>query len=86
MLKEDIIDIDSALIFLKCALVKDLEQRILSWHKIQTLLASGKGSRVSLLANTDMDMAVVVKLKTTGINTDLLLKEIQQVLDVCHAS
>lgn len=72
--------------FIKRALIKDPEQRISSWHEIQTLLASGKGSRVDLLANTDMDMAVVVKLKTTGIDIDLLLKEIQQVLDVHHAS
>ena len=38
------------------------------------------------LANGDMDMAVVVKLKTHAIDTELLLKEIHQVLKVHHAS
>jgi hypothetical protein len=33
-----------------------------------------------------MDMAVVIKLKTHAIDTELLLKEIHQVLKVHHAS
>jgi serine/threonine protein kinase len=72
--------------FIKLALVKDPEQRISSWHEIQTLLKSGKGSSVDLLDNTDMDMAVVIKLKTSGVDTDLLVKEIHQVLKVHHAN
>ena len=72
--------------FITRALVKDPAQRISSWSEIQTLLAAGKGSKLDLLANSDMDMAVVIKLKTHAIDTELLLKEIHQVLKVHHAS
>jgi serine/threonine-protein kinase len=72
--------------FIRRALVKDPAQRISSWSEIQSLLAPGKGSKFDLLANSDMDMAVVVKLKTHAIDTELLLKEIHQVLKVHHAS
>jgi hypothetical protein len=33
-----------------------------------------------------MDMAVVIKFKTAGIDTDLLVKELHQVLKLHHAS
>ncbi|MBE9559656.1 MAG: protein kinase [Proteobacteria bacterium] len=72
--------------FIKRALIKDPKQRISSWNEIQKLLASGKGHKVDLLANTEMDMAVVVKFKTAGIDTDLLMRELHQVLKVHHAS
>jgi len=72
--------------FIKRALVKDPAQRISSWSEIQSLLATGKGSKLDLLANTDMDMAVVVKLDTQAIDTELLIREIHQVLKVHHAS
>ncbi|NOQ90764.1 MAG: protein kinase [Gammaproteobacteria bacterium] len=71
--------------FIKRALLKDPGQRISSWSEIQALLAPGKGDRVDLLANTEMDMAVVVKLKTAAIDTELLVKEIHQVLKMHHA-
>lgn len=71
--------------FIRRALIKDPKQRISSWHEIQTLMASGKGSGLDLLANTGMDMAVIVKLKTDGIDTKLLIKEINQVLNIHHA-
>lgn len=71
--------------FIKRALIKDPKQRISSWSEIQKLLASGKGNKVDLLENTDMEMAVVVKLKTTGIDTSLLIKELHQVLKMHHA-
>jgi serine/threonine-protein kinase len=71
--------------FIKRALEKDPDKRISSWHEIQTLLASGKGGNDDLLENTDMDMAVIVKLKTAAIDTELLIKEIDQVLKVHHA-
>jgi len=71
--------------FIKRALVKDPKQRIASWSEIQKLLAAGKGNKIDLLENTDMDMAVVVKLKTTGIDTTLLVKELHQVLRIHHA-
>lgn len=72
--------------FIRRALIKDPEQRISNWFEIQTLLATGKVSSGDLLADTDKDMAVVVKLKTAGIDADLLVKEIEQVLKVHHAS
>jgi eukaryotic-like serine/threonine-protein kinase len=72
--------------FIRRALIKDPAQRISSWSEIQALLAPGKGSKLDLLASTDMDMAVLVKLKTQGIDTGLLLEEIHQVLKVHHAN
>ncbi len=72
--------------FIKRALIKDPKKRISNWNEIQTLLAPGKGHKVNLLANTEMDMAVIVKLKTAGIDTELLLNELHQVLKVHHAS
>lgn len=71
--------------FIKRALLKDPGQRISSWSEIQALLAPGKGDRVDLLANTEMDMAVVVKLKMAAIDTELLIKEIHQILKMHHA-
>ncbi|HHJ34365.1 MAG TPA: cyclic nucleotide-binding domain-containing protein [Gammaproteobacteria bacterium] len=72
--------------FINRALIKDPDQRISDWSEIQSLLASGKGYKVDLLANTEMDMAVVLKFKTAGIDTGLLLKELHQVLKLHHAS
>ncbi len=66
-------------------MIKDPEQRISNWREIQKLLASGKGNKVDLLENTDKDMAVVVKLKTAGIDTDLLVNELHHVLKMHHA-
>ena len=71
--------------FIKRALIKDPKQRISKWSEIQELLASGKGHKEDLLAYTDKDMALVVKLKTNAIDTELLIKEIHQVLKVHHA-
>ncbi len=72
--------------FIRRALIKDPDKRISNWNEIQTLLASGRAGSDDLLANTDMDMALVVKLKTHGIDTALLVKEIEQVLKIHHAS
>lgn len=79
-------DIPDGLVeFIKRALIKDPKQRISKWDEIQELLAPGKGHKADLLAHTDMDMALVVKLKTTSIDTDLLIREIHQVLKMHHA-
>jgi len=72
--------------FISRALIKDPVKRIANWGEIQALLASGKGHKIDLLANTDMDMAVIIKLKTGGIDTGLLVKELHQVLKLHHAS
>jgi serine/threonine-protein kinase len=72
--------------FISRALIKDPVKRIANWGEIQALLASGKGHKTDLLANTDKDMAVIIKLKTGGIDTGLLVKELHQVLKLHHAS
>lgn len=92
-LKEEAVDIetlvtdlpDGLATFINRGLIKDPDQRISSWSKIQTLLSTGKGNKVDLLANTDMDVAVVIKFKALGIDSDLLIKELHQVLNVHHA-
>ena len=71
--------------FIRRGLIKNPKQRISSWNEIQTLLASGKGHKTDLLANTKMDLAAVIKLKTAGIDTELLMKELHQVLKMHHA-
>ncbi len=71
--------------FIKRGLLKDPEKRIASWSEIQKLLAPGKGHKEDFFANNDMDMALVIKLKTSAINTELLIKEIHQVLNMHHA-
>lgn len=72
--------------FITRALLKDPEQRISNWSEIQALLSSGKGDQENLLVNSTMDMAVLVKLKTTGVDTALLVEEMHQVLKMHHAS
>jgi serine/threonine protein kinase len=71
--------------FINRGLEKDPAKRISSWSEIQALLAPGKGDKDDLLTNSDMDMVVLVKLKTKAIDTDLLVKELHQVLQVHHA-
>lgn len=72
--------------FIRRGLIKDPKQRISSWSEIQALLASGKGSSTDMLANTDMDMALVIKLKNSAIDTELLIREMHQLLKMHHAS
>ncbi|MCK4705628.1 MAG: serine/threonine protein kinase, partial [Gammaproteobacteria bacterium] len=71
--------------FINKGLIKDPQQRISNWREIQNLLSAGKGHKEDFLANTEMDMALVIKLKTTAVNTELLVKEIHQVLNMHHA-
>lgn len=70
--------------FIDRAMTKDPEQRISSWFEIQTLLASVKGSSLSLLDDTDKDMAVVIKLQTPGVDTKILNQELHQLLSKRH--
>jgi len=72
--------------FIKRALVKDPKQRIANWNDIQALLAPGKSQKMDLIANTDKDMAVIIKLKTNGVDTVLLTQELHQVLKMHHAN
>jgi len=66
--------------FINRALVKDPQQRIFNWFEIQTLLALAKGSNLNLLADTDMDMALVIKLKKLDIDTRSLNQEVHRLL------
>ena len=54
---------------------------------INNILRGNSIYKEDFLANTDMDMdmAVVVRLKTLAIDTELLVKEIHQVLKMHHA-
>lgn len=52
---------------------------------INNILRGNSIYKEDFLANTGMDMAVVVRLKTSAIDTELLLKEIHQVLKMHHA-
>lgn len=72
--------------FIDRALEKDPDERISNWSEIQALLSSCRIGGQDLLTGTDMDMAVIVKFKSRAINTELLVKEIEQVLKVHHAT
>ena len=71
--------------FIRRGLIKDPAQRISSWSEIQSLLAPGRGDKADLLVNSGMDMAVIVKLKTKAVDTEQLVKDIEQVMQVHHA-
>lgn len=72
--------------FIHRALEKNPDERISSWSEILALLSSCRTGSEDLLAGSDMDMAVIVRFKTKAINTELLLREIEQVLKMHHAS
>lgn len=71
--------------FISRGMIKDPNKRISSWSEIQALLAPGKGDAGDLLVNSGMDMAVIVKLKTQAVDTDQLVRDIEQVMQVHHA-
>jgi serine/threonine protein kinase len=71
--------------FINRGLVKDPDKRISSWSEIQALLTPGKGEKEDLLVSSGMDMAVIVKLKTKAVDTEQLLKDIEQVMQIHHA-
>ncbi len=80
---EDLIpDIPTGLAeFIHRALIKDPKKRISSWLEIQSLLAPSKSDRFKLEASSEMDMAIVIKMKSDAIDTDELLREIRWTLD-----
>ena len=71
--------------FINRALIKDPDERISNWFEIQTLLVSGKGSSLNLLANEKMDMALVIQLQTWDVDTTALKQEIHKVMGGHHA-
>jgi len=70
--------------FINRALIKEPEERISNWFEIQTLLAPGKGSSLNLLANEEMDMALVIQLQTMDVDTAILKQELHKVMNLHH--
>ena len=81
-IEEMVPDISSGLAeFIHRSLIKDPEKRISSWLEIQSLLAPSKSDHFKLEASSDMDMAIVIKMKSDSIDKDSLLREIRWTLD-----
>ena len=67
--------------FIHRSLIKDPEKRISSWLEIQSLLAPSKNDGFKLDASSEMDMAIVIKMKSEAIDKDELLREMRWTLD-----
>ena len=67
--------------FIHQALIKDPEQRISNWYEIETLLSTDKSSNYKFDTSSEMDLAIVIKMKTDDIDKDELLREIRWTLD-----
>ncbi|MFC1589568.1 protein kinase [Pseudomonadota bacterium] len=80
---EDLIpDIHAGLAeFIHRALVKNPEDRISSWHEIAALLNPNKSSGFELEASSEMDMAIIIKMKTSNIDKDEIIREFRWTLD-----
>jgi len=80
---EDLVpDIPSGLAeFIHRSLIKDPDKRISNWLEIQSLLAPSKSSQFKLEASSEMDLAIVIKMKSNDIDKDELLREIRWTLD-----
>ena len=81
-IEEIIPDIPAGLAeFIHRSLIKDPAKRISSWQEIQSLLAPRKSDQFKLEASSEMDMAIVIKMKDNAIDKDALLREIRWTLD-----
>jgi len=67
--------------FIRRSLIKDPEKRISSWLEIEQLLSPSKSSQFKLEASSEMDLAIVIKMKSDGVDKDELLREIRWTLD-----
>lgn len=67
--------------FIHRSLIKDPEQRISNWPEIESLLSPETSSNYELDPSSDMDMAVIIKMKDENIDTNELLREIRWMLD-----
>ena len=67
--------------FIHRSLIKDPEKRISNWLEIESLLAPSKSSQFKLEASSEMDLAIVIKMKSDDIDKDELLREIRWTLD-----
>lgn len=67
--------------FIHRSLIKDPEQRISNWPEIEALLSPETSSNYELDPSSEMDMAVIIKMKDENIDTNELLREIRWMLD-----
>ncbi len=67
--------------FIHRSLIKDPEKRISSWLEIEQLLSPSKSSQFKLEASSEMDLAIVIKMKSDYVDKDELLREIRWTLD-----
>ena len=63
--------------FIHRALIKDPNKRISNWLEVEALLSHDKSSNFKLEASSDMDIAIIIKMKSEGIDKDELLREIR---------
>jgi serine/threonine-protein kinase len=67
--------------FIHRSLIKDPEQRISNWLEVEALLSRDKSSNFKLEASSEMDTAIIIKMKSEGIDKDELLREIRWTLN-----
>ncbi|MCW8923834.1 MAG: protein kinase [Gammaproteobacteria bacterium] len=67
--------------FIHRSLIKDPEKRISSWLEIESLLSPSKSSQFKLEASSEMDLAIIIKMKSDDVDKDELLREIRWTLD-----
>lgn len=85
-IEERIADIPAGLAeFIHRSLIKDPGKRISSWLEIQALLAPGRSDNFKLDASSEMDMAIIIKMKGGDIDKEALLREVRWTLERYHA-
>ena len=67
--------------FIHRSLIKDPAQRISSWLEIEALLSPDKRCNYKLDASSEMDSAIIIKMKNGNIDKDELLREIRWTMD-----
>lgn len=67
--------------FINRALIKDPDKRISDWYEIKALLDSGRGGDIKLDIASDRDLAIVIKMKSEGVDMAELLSEIEMALN-----
>ena len=67
--------------FIHRSLIKDPTQRISNWLEIESLLSPDKTSNYKLDASSEMDSAIIIKMKSGNIDKDELLREIRWTMD-----
>jgi serine/threonine-protein kinase len=67
--------------FIRRSLIKNPEERISSWLEIEALLNPNKSNGIELEASSEMDIAVIIKMKTSNIDKDEIMREFRWTLD-----